>query len=105
LIQPEVYFNRIEKIRFIQKKLWKIIKANADNPNLQKNCLVELHQSTITLANISELLSAMSGLRQNLLIILLLLVNVCHQEQQRNKKKTLKDVKSNDECHSTLVDE
>ena len=41
-------FDRIEEIRFIQKRLWKMIRDNSDKPILQKSCLSELHQSTIT---------------------------------------------------------
>ena len=41
------FFDRIEEIRFIQKRLWKMIEDNPDKPILQKSCLSELHQSTI----------------------------------------------------------
>ena len=43
------FFDRIEEIRFIQKRLWGMIQDNPDKPFLQKSCLSELHQSTITL--------------------------------------------------------
>src|SRR4029078_11810098 len=48
------YFKRIEEIRLIQKKLWKIIDENQDKPDLQKGCLAELNQSTVTLGNLYE---------------------------------------------------
>jgi hypothetical protein len=48
------YFKRIEEIRLIQKKLWKIVDENQDKPDLQKGCLTELNQSTITLGNLYE---------------------------------------------------
>ena len=48
------YFKRIEEIRMIQKKLWKLIDENPDRPLLQKGCLSELYQSTITLGNLYE---------------------------------------------------
>ena len=38
----------------IQKKLWKIVDENQDKPDLQKGCLTELNQSTITLGNLYE---------------------------------------------------
>ena len=41
------FFDRIKEIRFIQKRLWKMIQDNPDKPILQKSCLSELHQSTI----------------------------------------------------------
>jgi hypothetical protein len=48
------YFKRIEEIRLIQKKLWKLIDENQDKPDLQKSCLSELNQSTVTLGNLYE---------------------------------------------------
>jgi hypothetical protein len=48
------HFKRIEEIRLIQKKLWKLIDENPDRPILQKSCLSELNQSTMTLANLYE---------------------------------------------------
>jgi hypothetical protein len=48
------HFKRIEEIRLIQKKLWKLIDENPDRPILQKSCLSELYQSTMTLANLYE---------------------------------------------------
>lgn len=48
------YFKRIEEIRLIQKKLWKIIDENQDKPDLQKGCLADLNQSTISLGNLYE---------------------------------------------------
>ena len=38
------YFKRIEEIRLIQKKLWKIIDENKDKPDHQKGCLADLNQ-------------------------------------------------------------
>jgi hypothetical protein len=52
------FFDRIEEIRLIQKKLWKLVEDNPDKPILQKSCLSELHQSTITLCNIYDALPA-----------------------------------------------
>jgi hypothetical protein len=52
------FFDRIEEIRFIQKRLWRMIEDNTDKPFLQKSCLSELHQSTITLCNLYDSLPA-----------------------------------------------
>lgn len=52
------FFDRIEEIRFIQKRLWKMIQDNPDKPILQKSCLSELHQSTIILCNLYDSLPA-----------------------------------------------
>ena len=56
-------FDRIEEIRFIQKRLWKMIQDNSDKPFLQKSCLSELHQSTITLCNLYDALPAVISVR------------------------------------------
>ena len=56
-------FDRIEEIRFIQKRLWKMIQDNPDKPILQKSCLSELHQSTITLCNLYDALPAVISVR------------------------------------------
>jgi hypothetical protein len=52
------FFDRIEEIRYIQKRLWRLIEDNPDNPILQKSCLSELHQSTISLCNLYDTLPA-----------------------------------------------
>jgi hypothetical protein len=45
------YLDRIEEMRLIQNKLWKLVEGNSDNPILQKDCLSELCKSTIALAD------------------------------------------------------
>jgi hypothetical protein len=57
------FFGRIEEIRHIQKRLWKLIEDNPDKPILQKSCLSELHQSTITLCNLYDTLPAAIAVR------------------------------------------
>ena len=57
------FFDRIEEIRFIQKRLWRMIEDNPDKPILQKSCLSELHQSTITLCNLYDALPAAISVR------------------------------------------
>jgi hypothetical protein len=45
------YLDRIEEMRLIQNRLWKLVEGNSDNPILQKDCLSELCKSTIALAD------------------------------------------------------
>ena len=45
------YLDRIEEMRLIQNRLWKLVEGNSDNPILQKDCLSELCRSTIALAD------------------------------------------------------
>jgi hypothetical protein len=45
------YLDRIEEMRLIQNRLWKLVEGNSDNPTLQKDCLSELCRSTIALAD------------------------------------------------------
>jgi len=48
------YFKRIDEIRLIQRNLWKLIDNNPIKPELQMDCLSELNQSTVTLANLYD---------------------------------------------------
>jgi hypothetical protein len=57
------FFDRIDEVRYIQKRLWKIIENNPDKPILQKSCLSELHQSTLTLCNPYDALPAAIAVR------------------------------------------
>lgn len=45
------YFDRIEEMRLIGKRLWKLVEDNPHNPILQKDCLSELCKSTIAMAD------------------------------------------------------
>ena len=54
----QIYFDRIEEVKCIQKKLWQIVNQNEDKPNLQISCLSELHQLTVSLANLYDILPA-----------------------------------------------
>ena len=56
------FFNRAEEIMKYQKELWRIYHSTPDDGHLQRDCLRELHQLTITLANMYEALPAYSGL-------------------------------------------
>jgi hypothetical protein len=45
-----------------QKEQWRLCNDNADNPYLQKDCLRELHQLTIKMANMYDALPQLTGL-------------------------------------------
>ena len=45
------YFDRIEEMRLISKRLWKLVEENSHNAILQKECLSELCKSTIAIAD------------------------------------------------------
>ena len=55
------FFDRIDEVRYIQKRLWRLVEDNSNNPTLQKSCLSELHQSTLTLGNLYDALPAAYG--------------------------------------------
>jgi hypothetical protein len=54
----QIYFDRVEEVKYIQRKLWQIVNQNEDKPNLQISCLSELHQLTVSLANLYDILPA-----------------------------------------------
>jgi hypothetical protein len=62
------YFDRIEEMRLISKRLWKLVEENPHNPILQKDCLSELCKSTIAVADfyqsIKELEQASATLKE-----------------------------------------
>jgi len=62
------YFDRIEEMRLISKRLWKLVEENPHNPILQKECLSELCKSTIAVADfyqsIKELDQASATLKE-----------------------------------------
>jgi hypothetical protein len=55
------FFNRIDEIKTYQRHLWKTMNNHSEDGNLQKSCISELHQLTITLHNLYEMLPAYSG--------------------------------------------
>lgn len=55
------YFKRIDEIGKYQQRLWETINANEDDGHLTKSCISELHQLTITLANLYEMLPEYSA--------------------------------------------
>jgi hypothetical protein len=57
------FFDRIDEVRYIQKRLWKLMEDNPDDPILHKSCLSELHQSTRTLCNLYDSLPAAIAVR------------------------------------------
>lgn len=56
------YFARIDEIRKYQQELWTTILTNQNDGYLKKSCISELHQLTITLANLYEMLPEYSSL-------------------------------------------
>jgi hypothetical protein len=58
----EIFFRRVSELEKLQKEQWRLYNKNADNPYLQKDCLHELHQLTITLANMYDALPQLTGL-------------------------------------------
>jgi hypothetical protein len=62
------YFDRIEEMRLISKRLWNLVEENSHNPILQKDLLSELCKSTIAVANfyqsIKELDQASATLKE-----------------------------------------
>jgi hypothetical protein len=55
------YFNRIDEIKKYQQELWVTIHTNQNDGYLKKSCVSELHQLTITLANLYEMLPEYSS--------------------------------------------
>ena len=51
-------FEQSRRGKYIQRKLWQIVNQNEDKPNLQISCLSELHQLTVSLANLYDILPA-----------------------------------------------
>ena len=58
----EIFFRRVSELEKLQKEQWRLYNDNSDNPYLQKDCLRELHQLTITLANMYDALPQLTGL-------------------------------------------
>jgi hypothetical protein len=58
----EIFFRRASELEKLQKEQWRLYNDNTDNPYLQKDCLRELHQLTITLANMYDALPQLTGL-------------------------------------------
>ena len=56
------FFRRVSEIEKLQKEKWRLYNDNVDNPHLQKDCLHELHQLTVTLANMYDALPRLTGL-------------------------------------------
>ena len=56
------FMQRIVEIENLQRKQWQIYNENSQKPLIQLNCLKELHALTITLANLYDLVPAISRL-------------------------------------------
>jgi hypothetical protein len=57
----EQFFRRIAEIEKLQKEAWAVYHANKNKPYMQMDCLRELHQLTIALGNLYEILPAFTG--------------------------------------------
>jgi hypothetical protein len=57
----EQFFKRVDEIEKYMQELWRIIRQNSADGFLIKNCIHELHQLTITLSNLWEVLPAFTG--------------------------------------------
>lgn len=58
----ELFFKRVNEIKKYQKELWRIYHTHANDGHLQKDCIREAHQLTVTLANMFAALPQISGL-------------------------------------------
>lgn len=58
----QLFFKRVHELETYQKELWRIYHRNKDNGAVQKACITELHQVTVTLANLYEALPQISGI-------------------------------------------
>ena len=56
------YFERIDEITKLQQEQWRLFHMHPDSPLIQSRCLQELHQLTITLANLHDLAPAISDM-------------------------------------------
>lgn len=54
----EQYFRRIAEIEKYQQALWNEYHMHPEKPYLRKDCILALHELTITLANLYEILPA-----------------------------------------------
>ncbi len=57
----EQFFRRVDEIEKYMQELWRIIRQNSTDGFLIKNCIHELHQLTITLSNLWEVLPGFTG--------------------------------------------
>lgn len=58
----ELFFKRVNEIKKYQKELWRIYHTHTNDGHLQKDCIKEAHQLTVTLANMYAALPQISGL-------------------------------------------
>jgi hypothetical protein len=57
----EQFFRRIAEIEKYQKEEWNTLHLHGSDPYVRIHCIKELHQLTITLANLYEVLPAFIG--------------------------------------------
>jgi hypothetical protein len=56
------YFERVDEIIKLQQEQWRLFHMHPNSPLIQSRCLQELHQLTITLANLHDLAPAISDM-------------------------------------------
>ena len=61
----QLFFDRVEEIKYLQRKQWEIINNNPNSPDLHLACMKELHSLTISLADLYDVLPAVVSTRPN----------------------------------------
>jgi hypothetical protein len=56
------YFERVDEIIKLQQEQWRLFHMHPNSPLIQSRCLQELHQLTITLANLHDMAPAISDM-------------------------------------------
>ena len=62
----DLFFQRIDEIVKLQQNNWELYHTNYDKPFLQNRVLQELHQLTITLANLYDTAPAISEMAKDI---------------------------------------
>lgn len=55
------YFERFDEVYKLQQEQWRIFHTHPDSPMIQGRCLQELHQLTVTLANLLDVAPAINS--------------------------------------------
>jgi hypothetical protein len=57
----QLFFDRIDELRNLQKEAWRLIHEHPDDPQLQHQCHKELHQLTISIGNYYDALPSLTS--------------------------------------------
>ena len=60
-----LFFDRVEEIKYLQRKQWEIINNNPNSPDLHLSCMKELHSLAISLADLYDVLPAIVSTTPN----------------------------------------